>query len=79
MTTTEVAALADGLSKAQVWFISRLYESWTHPTDIGANPNHGANRDRRLIEASTEGQGREYRLTPLGLSVRNHLLASGGA
>jgi len=75
---TDVAAIARGLSKSQRWFVTALSACWTMPGDIGANPNHGSNRDHRLIEASTDGDGREYRLTPLGLAVRNHLTEQGG-
>lgn len=73
----EVAEIAAKLTKAQRWFVSSLSSSWTLPSEIGANPNHSSNRDRRLIEASTEGQGREYRLTSLGNAVRNHLISQG--
>lgn len=76
MTDADVAGIVGKLTKAQQWFVSALSPSWQHPRDIGANPNHGSNRDRRLVEASTEGQGREYRLTPLGLAVRAHLISS---
>jgi len=72
-----IAEVAAGLTKAQRWFVSALSPSWATPGEIGASPNHTSNRDRRLIEANTEGQGREYRLTPLGLAVRNHLISQG--
>lgn len=65
----DVERIAAGLTKAQRWFVSALSASWTPPGDIGANPNHGANRDPRLIEASHHGQGKEYRLTPMGVRV----------
>lgn len=71
---TQVAAIAAGLTKAQRWFVCALSESWVLPGDIKAKPNHGANRDLRLIITSHDGQGREYRLTPLGLAVRAHLM-----
>jgi hypothetical protein len=74
-TAEQVAEIARGLTKAQRWFVSMLSTSWRHPREVGAGPNHSSNRDRRLVEASTEGHGREYRLTPLGLAVRAHLLS----
>jgi len=69
----QVAEIAGRLSKAQRWFVCALHNFWVHPGDIGASPSVTGPRDRTLIEASCVGQGREYRLTPLGLAVRNFI------
>lgn len=66
----DVAEIAAGLGHLQRSAIRRLSSEWrragTSSTFIGFAPG--------MIEGRFYNRAKQYRLTPLGLAVRNHLL-----
>ena len=74
--TPDVPAICASLTKAQRDLICALDDSWKYPRQIIPNGTASqlAWRDERLVERMSPAAGNPYRLTPLGLAVRAHLL-----